>query len=149
MSQFKWNAKKQKAAISLAEGQTQQAAGDIAGVTRKTIYRWLQEPEFSEEVDRLTLTSGVALKAERIRLVKRIIAARVEKSIKETNYMLSKADTLDILKYLQGETEAQRIEGDFSQSIVIEYADIGPEDEIDVAEATSISKNGHKRVEPV
>lgn len=101
MSTFQWNEKSEKAAISLANGDTQQQAADIAGVSDRTIRRWLEDAEFSEEVDRLTFLTGVAHKAERLRLAKRAInqlGIRTEK------------DLLDWLKYMQSETDGIKLD---------------------------------------
>lgn len=101
MSAFKWTKSREKAAISLANGGTQDEAADIAGTTARTVRRWLDEPEFAEEVDRLTFLTGVANKAERLRLAKRVInqiGAHTEK------------DLLDWLKYAQGETDGIQLD---------------------------------------
>lgn len=98
---FKWTKSAEGAAISLASGDTREAAAISAGVGVATIYRWLQIPEFSEEVDRLTFLTGVAAKAERLRLAKRVtkqLGIRTEK------------DLLDWLKYIQGETDGIKLD---------------------------------------
>lgn len=38
---------------ALACGSTKQAAADRASVSRKTVHKWLQEPEFREEYERV------------------------------------------------------------------------------------------------
>lgn len=96
MAQFKWTKKREKAAISLANGHTQKEAGDMAGVARRTIQRWLDIPEFSEEVDRLTLMLDIASRAERLRIAKRIVRKIGDNTEK---------DLLDWLKYCQQETD--------------------------------------------
>lgn len=100
MSSFKWGKKLEIAATALANGDTQQIAGDKAGVSQRTVQRWLAIPEFSEEVDRLTFMTGVAHKAERLRLAKRIIS--------RLNF--TEKDLLDWLKYVQGETDGIKLD---------------------------------------
>ena len=63
-TEFRWNTKTRTAAFALAEGKTRMAAATEAVVSEATIYRWLREPEFSEEVDRLTLMIGIATRAQ-------------------------------------------------------------------------------------
>jgi transposase-like protein len=106
MSDFRWTPKQRAAAFALADGQTQAAAAAEADVTDRTLRRWLQEPEFSAEVDRLTLMIGVASRAERLRLVKRIIRERVNDHVP----IKSDRDILDWLKYAQSETDGIRLD---------------------------------------
>ena len=100
MSDFQWTAKSTNAALALADGRTQQEAADIAGVNERTVRRWLHLPEFSTEVDRLTLITGIARKAERLKIAKRMA--------RQLNDVTEK-DLLDWLKYAQSETEGIRI----------------------------------------
>jgi predicted transcriptional regulator len=101
ISVFQWGKKQEVAAIALANGETQQEAAEKAGVTDRTIRNWLAVPEFSEEVDRLTFLTGIAHKAERLRLAKRVIAGLDAKT---------ERDLLDWLKYAQGETDGIKLE---------------------------------------
>ena len=49
-TQFHWSSKRQKAALALAEGQSQQAVAEAIGICRKTICNWLCVTEFLAEV---------------------------------------------------------------------------------------------------
>jgi transposase len=100
MSAFQWTEKATNAALALADGRTQEEVADIAGVTDRTIRRWLALPEFGEEVDRLTLITGIARKAERLKIAKRM-TRRLEN--------FTEKDLLDWLKYAQSETEGIRL----------------------------------------
>ena len=102
MSVYKWTAEKSEAAVLLAEGYTYKQVGEQIGKTEKTIYRWLQDIEFSSEVDRLSLMVGIASKADRLRLVKRIIRQKAET-------MTSDKDLLDWLKFAQSETDGANL----------------------------------------
>lgn len=86
--------------MSLADGETRERAAATAGIGERTIYRWLQIPEFSEEVDRLTFLTGAAYKAERLRMAKRIIS----------QLSGTEKDLLDWLKYMQGETDGIKLD---------------------------------------
>lgn len=101
MSAFGWGEKQTSAAIALANGDTQLEAADKAGVSERTIRRWLLLPEFAEEVDRLTFLTGIAHKAERLRVAKRVIKALDEKT---------ERDLLDWLKYAQSETDGIKLD---------------------------------------
>ena len=101
MSGFKWYKNRELAALSLAQGDSKREAADAAGVTERTVYRWLEIPEFEIEVDRLTFLTGVGTRAGRMRIAKKVVQGRV----KNTSYPMSKADLLDWLKFLQGETD--------------------------------------------
>lgn len=106
MSQFKWTSKRTQAAIALADGKTQTATAEEVGVDRRTVSRWLEEPEFSSEVDRLTLMMGIASRAERLRIAKRLVAQRVS----EDADVQSDKDLLDWLKFVQGETDGIKLD---------------------------------------
>ena len=101
MSAFKWSESATAAAIALANGETQREAADKAGVTERTIRRWLQVAEFSEEVDRLTLMTGIAANAERLRIAKRMVL--------QIQFWTQK-DLLDWLKYAQSETDGIKLD---------------------------------------
>lgn len=106
MSDFEWTDKKELAALSLARGDTQESAADMAGVTGRTIRRWLLEPEFSEEVDRLTLMVEIASRAHRIRIANRVI----RQFVKDGEEIATGKDLLDWLKYAQGETDGVKLD---------------------------------------
>lgn len=101
MRPFRWTPKATQAAIGLAEGLTRDDAAAQAGVSRATLFRWLTVPEFAEEVDRLTFLTGIANKAERLRLAKRVIARLGT---------VTEKDLLDWLKYAQGETDGIKLD---------------------------------------
>jgi hypothetical protein len=60
-----------KAALALAEGQSQQTVAEAIGVCRKTICNWLCVREFGAEIDRLSIMIGIASRAERLRVAMR------------------------------------------------------------------------------
>jgi transposase-like protein len=99
MAEFQWTEKATLAAMALAEGMTRAAAAKHADISDRSLYRWLANPEFMAEVDRLSLMVGIATRAERLRLVQRVIRQRVTEE-----GILSKADILDWLKFAQSET---------------------------------------------
>lgn len=105
MSVFRWTKNRERAAFSLADGDKVREAADIAGVSERTVYRWQNNDEFQIEVDRLTHMTGVATRAERLRVAKRAVKARME-----NQYPQTKADLLDWLKYLQSETDGVKLD---------------------------------------
>ena len=76
-TQFHWSSKRQKAALALAEGQSQQAVAEAIGVCRKTICNRLCVTLFVAEVDRLSCMIDVASRAERLRLAMRVVRQKV------------------------------------------------------------------------
>ena len=100
-SGFRWTSTRSNAAIRLAEGYTQVEVAEEVGVSDRTIRSWLGNPEFAEEVDRLSLMVGIANKAFRLRLAKQVI----RKLGTET-----KEDLLAWLKYAQGETDGIKLD---------------------------------------
>lgn len=106
MSAFKWSEKSTAAAIALADGKTQEVAAQEAGVTARTIRRWLRVSEFAEEVDRLSLMVGIASRAERLRIAKRV----ARQFIHDQGPVLTDKDLLDWLKFAQGETDGLKLD---------------------------------------
>jgi hypothetical protein len=98
---FHWTPAKQRAAVLLAQGVTRAETANQIGYGEAQIYRWLDHPEFSAEVDRLTFLTGIATKAARVREVKRLVRSRVD----ENGILISKRDVLDWLRFLREETE--------------------------------------------
>ena len=74
---FRWSTKRHKAALALAEGQSQQAVADAIGVCRKTICNWLCVTAFAAEVDRLSCMIDVSSRAERLRIAMRVVRQKV------------------------------------------------------------------------
>ena len=99
-TQFHWSSKRQKAALALAEGQSQQVVADAIGVCRKTICNWLCVTEFVAEVDRLSCMIDISSRAERLRIAMRV----VREKIRIGGSLVSNKDVLDWLKYAQSET---------------------------------------------
>lgn len=99
-SVFQWSPARRAACAALAEGKTQKEAAQDAEVTDRSIRLWLERPEFSAEVDRLTLLTGIALRAERLRIVKRVL----RQSVKDDQKIKTSKDILEWLKHAQSET---------------------------------------------
>ena len=99
-TQFHWSAKRHKAALALAEGQSQQAVAEATGVCRKTICNWLCVTEFLAEIDRLSCMIDIAIRAERLRLAMRVVRQKV----RADGTPETEKDLLDWLKFAQSET---------------------------------------------
>jgi predicted transcriptional regulator len=106
VSTFKWNESRSYVAIELAHGRTQKEIAEECGIGERTIRNWVQHPEFSAEVDRLTLMVGIANRAERLRIAMRV----ARQSVKEDGTISTRRDILDWLKYAQSETDAIKLE---------------------------------------
>jgi predicted transcriptional regulator len=105
MGNFKWTASRQKAALALALGYTVAEVAEQSGVTERAVYNWKSNTEFMTEVDKLTLMSGIALRAERLRIAMRVVRQKVKEERVATN-----RDVLDWLKYAQGETDGFKLD---------------------------------------
>ena len=105
-TQFNWSTRRVKAALALAEGHTQQTVAETTGVCRKTICNWLCVPEFSAEVDRLSLMVGLASRSERLRIAARAVRQRV----RADGTIDTDRDILDWLKFAQSETDGIKFE---------------------------------------
>lgn len=102
IAEFEWTDQRVQAAELLSEGQTNKQVADAVGVSERTIYNWKLETVFSQEVDRLTLTRDVASRAARVRIARRMLLKKTESGALED--LESSKDPLDILKYIQSET---------------------------------------------
>lgn len=105
-SAFHWTSNRREAALLLAEGKTQQVVADEVGVTDRTIRAWLAEVEFSAEVDRLSLMTGIASRAERLRFAKRVLRQLTD----EHGLVSTEKDALDWLKFAQSETDGIKLD---------------------------------------
>jgi hypothetical protein len=102
---FRWTKQKRDAAEMLAAGHTTNEVALSIRVETRSVRRWKADLVFSEEVDRLTLSAGIATAAERLRIVKRIVRQRTmhDDDGNEIGYA-SKRDLLDWLKLAHDET---------------------------------------------
>lgn len=106
MSPFQWNEKRSKAALGLAAGLTQQQVADECDVDRRTILRWLEHPDFAAEVDRLSVMTDIASRAERLRIAKRV----ARQMITEDGTIRTDKDLLEWLKFAQSETDGIKLD---------------------------------------
>jgi transposase len=102
---FNWNEQRARAAILLAEGHTQKEIAEELEITDRAIRKWLAEPEFAAEVDRLSLMVGIASRAERLRVTSRVI----RQFVKEQGITTQK-DLLEWLKFAQSETDGVKLD---------------------------------------
>jgi hypothetical protein len=106
MAAFEWTKKRETAALSLAKGLTMREAAATAGLGERTLYRLMNEPEFSQEVDRLSLMIEVASRAHRLRIANRVI----RQMVRDGEAIPTTKDLLDWLKYAQGETDGVKLD---------------------------------------
>jgi len=104
VSGFEWTEDKSAAALALAQGVTRVEVAEQVGVTERTIYNWLNESEFSEEVDRLSLMIGIANRAERLRIANRVIREKMRNEKIDTQ-----KDILDWIRFAQSETDGVKL----------------------------------------
>jgi len=104
-SDFEWTKKREIAALSLSTGHTRSEAAEAAGVSERSVYLWLNEPEFAQEVDRLSLMVEIASRAHRLRIANRVI----RQMIRDGEVIPTAKDILDWLKYSQGETDGLKL----------------------------------------
>jgi DNA-binding CsgD family transcriptional regulator len=97
------NERQEKAALLLAMGQTIDEAAKELGVSEKTIDNWKREVEFKTRLDEVSLTVGVALKAERLRMANRIARKLASKKTP------TRKDLLEWLKFAQSETDGNKV----------------------------------------
>lgn len=129
---FEWTPRRSHAAIALADGETQRAVAEALNINENTVSRWMHHPEFSAEVDRLTLMMGIASRAERLRIAKRVARQRVRDEHVETD-----KDLLDWLKFAQSETDGIKLDLAALASVQASLAGAGPAGLAEAASATA------------
>jgi hypothetical protein len=102
-------------ALDLAEGYTVEEASKRNYVSRRSIDRWKSDAEFAAEVSRLAQMIGIAQKAERIMIVKRVVRQQMKEQInKETGeietIVHTRKDLLDWLRFAKSETEGIKLD---------------------------------------
>jgi hypothetical protein len=105
-SAFRWNKRREEAALWLAQGYTQQETAAHIDISERTIRRWYEHVEFSTEVDRLSLMVGIASRAERLRLAMKVIRQKVAKE----GAIQTEKDLLDWIKFAQSETDGAKLD---------------------------------------
>jgi hypothetical protein len=120
VSAFEWTKKRETAALTLARGGTYAEAADIIRVSERTVYRWMNVPEFAQEVDRLSLMIEVANRAHRLRIANRVI----RQMVREGEAIPTTKDLLDWLKYAQGETDGVKLD---LVNLLDVYSDANPD----------------------
>jgi hypothetical protein len=106
MSAFRWNRKREKAALLLAQGYTELETAKEVNSTDRTIRRWKRDLDFQCEVDRLSLMVGIASRAERLRIAMRVARQKVDRD----GSFKSEKDLLDWLKFAQSETDGAKLD---------------------------------------
>lgn len=101
-----WTKQNNEIALLLAEGYTTREVSERVGVSEKTVSRRRADPEFMAEVDRLTLMIGIASRAERLKIVNRVLRQKIKE---ELGTVETEKDLLDWLKYAQSETDGIRL----------------------------------------
>jgi len=86
------------AAELLADGHSHKEVSEMLDISITTLNRWIRNPDFQSLVDELTVASGLAQKAERIRIAKQVVKQKMQSD------RWSKKDLLDWLEFIRDET---------------------------------------------
>lgn len=86
---WSWDTRKIKAGELIAQGIpiAQVARDPDVGVTKYTLYMWMEHPEFKEHVDGLVTETGLASKRERISALKRVAQILFDKIVNEVSVL--------------------------------------------------------------
>jgi DNA-binding CsgD family transcriptional regulator len=104
MRPFKWTKRKSEVAILLADGYTIRETSEITGVPTRTIDFWKSHIEYQTEIDRLSVMVGLANRAERLRLAKKIMRKLAQEKTP------TQKDLLEWMKYAQSETDGIKLD---------------------------------------
>lgn len=103
-SSFIWTKKKTALAETIADGYSIKEAAEICEIPERTAYRWNSRLEFITEVDRLTLMMGIASKAERLRIAKKVVREKMAGGM-----IFTKKDLLEWIQFAAKETDEVRL----------------------------------------
>lgn len=114
-SQFVWDETKLKAAEAVAKGDcTQNQIVTELGVSRRTLIRWAEHPEFQTKVNEIIADIDIAQKAERIKIAKKEIK-RVIMRLDLNEDKPTSRDLVALLKFVAEEV------GDYSEHKTIKF----------------------------
>lgn len=129
VSEWKWDAKKERAALLLAQGVTYAAIEKEHGVSHTSLARWKKEPEFVARVDEIIEESV----SEARRILRRNAAAAAQQLVHlhasgNAMHSVKLAASKDILDRC-GLKAPEKIQQENSGNMVIrwEYGDTGTE----------------------
>jgi predicted transcriptional regulator len=101
---LQWSVEKYKAAELMAfSGKTKKAIAKELGLPPAVVSRWTENAEFMEAVNRMVADTIKDMKNERIRFLKKILAARMEQAEQEGYADASRKDTVEIIAELRKE----------------------------------------------
>jgi transposase len=103
MDKFKWTKRRIELAETIADGNSVKNAAKICDISERTAYRWNSNLEFSTEVDRLTLMMGIASKAKRLRIAKKVVREKMAGGVN------TKKDLLEWMQFAAKETDEVRL----------------------------------------
>jgi len=121
--------------LLLAEGYTKAETAEQCHITERTLYRWARDLDFATEIDRLTFLTGIARRAERLRLAMRVVRQRVRNGKIETD-----KDLLDWVKFAQSETDGAKLDITALFENVAQAAGINLDESAQHGEAESASE---------
>jgi hypothetical protein len=123
----------EQAAYLLALGKSKTDVAKEVKVTRPALYTWLKREDFARYVDQLTMTVGLANKAERVRLLKQ---RAKELWDREKDKPSRKHDWLDYSQAIAEETGAYQLGHNvLAQQLVKVFGDVN----ISVNQAKALS----------
>lgn len=104
--QIIWNKKTSKAALMIAQGHTIKEVAEALNLSDRTIERFKEIEEFSEEVTRLSYMVGVANRAYRLQLINKVIKQKTS----DNGTLNTEKDLLEWMKLAQSETDGAKID---------------------------------------
>jgi hypothetical protein len=104
--EFIWTEQRDRAAILLALGHNKAYVAKQVGISDRTVFNWLKEPQFEKEVDDLSLIMGSASKAYRARFINQAI---LQFKDKEGKLDLEGTTLLDWLKEARMNAEGVKL----------------------------------------
>jgi len=106
---IRWSIEKYKVAQMIAlEGKTKTAIAKELSIPLSAINTWLAHPEFQAYINQTVLAGAEALKAKKLQLLMKTLAAREAQAELEGYDQFSRKDSLDIISEIRKETGEER-----------------------------------------
>lgn len=105
MSQFRWNAKKEQAALDVAEDKLSNVEiAQRAGVTRQALILWKDHPDFKARVDQHVAAYRAAIRRRGIAIVENRVAALQDRWERMQRVIAERAEEMNGEDVAGGET---------------------------------------------
>lgn len=116
-----WSIEKYKVAQELAlSGKTKTKIAKELGIPLAVINKWLENPDFVNYVNEVTMEGAKAMKSWKLRLLTKALKAKEDRAELDGYDTLTNKDTLDIMGEIRKETDGEKGPGQSNYTNLLE-----------------------------